>query len=204
MNKRKINTVHLIVIFNLFTIFTLFAQVKTNLEVVESLVDTSAKNIVKNIKETNNKELNLKFIASNDYSILQTELISELQKNDFEILNNKKEQQTLNYTLNNAGVKYKNIFKDGILGAYLVERESAINGSFFIEHNGRVGKVIKFNYTQSDTVLYDDIKSLDNIAYQFTSAELPSEPFFSSLLEPTIAIGTAAIAVYLFFNIRSK
>lgn len=207
MIKRIINTVHLIIILSLFINFTYFAQAKTNLEIVKSLVNSSVKDLAENIK-INSKEFEVKFIAANDYSILQTELLSDLQKNGF-ILFNKNESKnenlrTLTYTLDNAKVDYKNIFKDGILGVYLVEREATLNGSYFIEDNNKLGKVKEFNYSLLDTVLYDDIKSLDNIAYQFTSAELPDEPFFSSLLEPTIAIGTAAIAVYLFFNIRSK
>jgi hypothetical protein len=205
--KRIINTVHLIIILSLFINFTYFAQAKTNLEIVKSLVNSSVKDLAENIK-INSKEFEVKFIAANDYSILQTELLSDLQKNGF-ILFNKNESKnenlrTLTYTLDNAKVDYKNIFKDGILGVYLVEREATLNGSYFIEDNNKLGKVKEFNYSLLDTVLYDDIKTLDNIAYQFTSAELPDEPFFSSLLEPTIAIGTAAIAVYLFFNIRSK
>ncbi len=207
MIKRIINTVHLIIILSLFINFTYFAQAKTNLEIVKSLVNSSVKDLAENIK-INSKEFEVKFIAANDYSILQTELLSDLQKNGF-ILFNKNESKnenlrTLTYTLDNAKVDYKNIFKDGILGVYLVEREATLNGSYFIEDNNKLGKVKEFNYSLLDTVLYDDIKTLDNIAYQFTSAELPDEPFFSSLLEPTIAIGTAAIAVYLFFNIRSK
>jgi hypothetical protein len=205
--KRIINTVHLIIILSLFINFTYFAQAKTNLEIVKSLVNSSVKDLAENIK-INSKEFEVKFIAANDYSILQTELLSDLQKNGF-ILFNKNESKnenlrTLTYTLDNAKVDYKNIFKDGILGVYLVERKATLNGSYFIEDNNKLGKVKEFNYSLLDTVLYDDIKTLDNIAYQFTSAELPDEPFFSSLLEPTIAIGTAAIAVYLFFNIRSK
>ena len=209
MDKRKINRIQLIIIISLVINFTNFAQVKTNLEVVTDLVSKSVKDIVQNTETIDNKEFAIKFVAADDYSILRTKLISELQKNDF-ILFDKNESkniglQTLTYTLDEVGVKYKKIFKDGILGTYLVERESLIKGSFFIEEkNNKLGKVNAFNYTSLDTVLYDEVKTLDNIAYQFTSAKLPDEPFFSSLLEPIIAIGTAAIAVYLFFNIRSN
>jgi len=38
----------------------------------------------------------------------------------------------------------------------------------------------------------------------FTRAELPPEPFFSGLLEPAVAIGSAAVAIYLLFAVRSK
>jgi hypothetical protein len=40
--------------------------------------------------------------------------------------------------------------------------------------------------------------------YNFTKGDVPPEPFFSSLLEPTVAIVTTALAVALFFAIRSN
>ncbi len=110
----------------------------------------------------------------------------------------------LNFTLSEVKIIYKDIFRDGILGEYLVERETNLNNSFFIENKNEIGKVNNFSFTKLDTVKYDDIKKLENIAFSFTSAEVPSEPFFSSILEPVIAVGTAAVAVYLFFNIRSN
>jgi hypothetical protein len=85
-----------------------------------------------------------------------------------------------------------------------VKRESQLNGSFYLNDNGNISEVNSFNHFLADTVLYSEISQLDNIAYTFASADLPEEPFFSSTLEPVIAIGTAAVAVYLFFNIRSR
>jgi hypothetical protein len=48
------------------------------------------------------------------------------------------------------------------------------------------------------------VKSLENQALPFTKGEVPPEPLFSSLLEPAVALGTAAVVIYLFFSIRSK
>ena len=59
-------------------------------------------------------------------------------------------------------------------------------------------------YDKSDTVLFDEIKSLSNSSLPFTKGEAPAEPFFASLWEPVIAVGTAIVTIFLFFTIRSK
>jgi len=206
VKKSKRYTGFLIIVFSVFINLNYFAQTKTNLEMIEGLVGKSAEVIKLDTSSNNYGKLVLKFVAANDYEILQTKLISELQKNNFKLLNKKETSNLpkLIYTLDNAKVYYKNIFKDGILGTYLVERESTLDGSYFFENNNKIGKVKKFNFTVLDTVMYDDVKKLENIAYQFSAADLPNEPFFSSLLEPAIAISTAAIAIYLFFSLRSN
>jgi len=48
------------------------------------------------------------------------------------------------------------------------------------------------------------VKSLENPNHPFTKGNIPAEPFFESIPEPVLAIGTAATAVILFFILRSK
>ncbi len=200
MNKLKF---HIIVATFISIVYVnTFAQAESNLEVVKSLLSKTADEISKIVPSNNSKEIELKFIAADDYKILKTKLIEDLQKNNFILLN--ESNNKLNFTLSEVKIIYKDIFRDGILGEYLVERETNLNNSFFIENKNEIGKVNNFSFTKLDTVKYDDIKKLENIAFSFTSAEVPSEPFFSSILEPVIAVGTAAVAVYLFFNIRSN
>ncbi len=213
MLKVSKNTILIFFVFFLVTSVQAIAQEKSNLEVINNLLEKSVTSIALNNKDITSKKYIFQFVGANDYSILETELIKMLQKKGFTIYrfnknviadSNKKISNRLVYTLENVKVIYKSVFKDGFLGKYLVKREAFVNGNYFKENKDKIGKVNEFSFTSVDTVLYDDIKNLDNIAYRFTSAELPEEPFFSSLLEPIIAIGTAAIAVYLFFNIRSK
>jgi len=196
--KFQINIVILINIFSL----NVFAQTKTNLEVVQSLISKNVNEISKTVPSNNTEEIELKFIAADDYKILKTKLIEDLQNNNFTLEN--ESNNKFNFTLSEVKIIYKDIFRDGILGEYLIERETNLKSSFFVENKNEIGKVNNFSFTKLDTVKYDDIKKLENIAFSFTSAELPSEPFFSSILEPVIAVGTAAVAVYLFFNIRSN
>jgi len=65
-----------------------------------------------------------------------------------------------------------------------------------------VVKNFKFNYI--DTVDANKIKNIEDPAIPFTQAALPAEPFFSSIYEPVIAVGAAALTVILFFTVRSK
>ncbi len=183
-----------------FSCFT--AQTKTNFEIIDSLIFLSTEQISRELNQ--NDEYYLEFIGADDYAILKSKVIQFLKLGEIRIIENEKKQNKLTYNLEDVKINYTNVFKDGLFGTYLVERGAYLKGSFFVTNNGKIDDVNSFNHLFSDTVLYSEVSQLDNIAYSFTSAELPDEPFFSSTLEPVIAIGTAAVAVYLFFNIRSR
>jgi len=180
------------------------AQIKTNLEIVDSLLGVSVSEI-NSLKIDKNLSFKFEFNSPQEYSAMSNSVIEKLQNVGF-ILNSEENSNSeiLNYSIKNIFVEYPEMFRDGIFGEYLVNRKIKVEGSFYFSSNGILGKVEKFDYNFSDTLALSGLNSVQNIAYGFTSPEIPSEPFFSSLIEPTIAIGTAAVAVYLFFNVRSK
>lgn len=175
---------------------------KTNFELADSLIYLSAKSISENI--TTNVKYTLNFNTSESYSVLKSKVISYLQNFDVEMKENLDEAQIINYSIDELRIGYSDVFRDGFLGEYVVNRTAELKGSYHISTSNEIGQANKFYYTLSDSLLYSDISKVENLAYTFTSAELPEEPFFSSTLEPILAVGTAAVAVYLFFNIRSK
>jgi galactose-1-phosphate uridylyltransferase len=178
------------------------AQSRTNFEIVDSLIHISVNEISKNLR--NDGTYNLIFNSSEDYSILKPKVMSYLQQYEVELKENDKGLVDINYNMNEASISYSEIFKDGLFGNYLVKRRAEIVGSYFTTYENSINRSIDFNYNLEDSVLYSEISRIENIAYSFTTSEVPEEPFFSSTLEPVIAIGTAAVAAYLFFNIRSK
>ncbi|MCB0750034.1 MAG: hypothetical protein KDC52_01025 [Ignavibacteriae bacterium] len=179
------------------------AQTKTNLEVVDSLIGLSINKISNSVLDKSN-EFALNFNSPEDYKIFNNSIVDKLQKSGFNLSEEKNRSEILNYSIENIAVDYSDMFRDGIFGEYLIQRNINLNGSYFVISSGNLGNVNNYEYTFKDTVALNAVNSLQNIAYSFTSPEIPDEPFFSSLVEPTIAVGTAAIAVYLFFNIRSK
>jgi hypothetical protein len=48
-----------------------------------------------------------------------------------------------------------------------------------------------------------DVESLENSGIPATHGVIPKEGLFSTFLEPLVAIGAMAVAVYLLFHVRS-
>jgi hypothetical protein len=182
-----------------FLIGSSFPQSKTNLEVFYSLVDSSVNQFIK----TNNPPAKIKVeMNSGDvYSVFNNQLLGDLKAKGISSSVDKNDSlPVLSYTMEKTFTQYTNIFRDGVLGPFLVQREISLKGNYLYSLSGKKD----FSFSSIDTVKIDDIKYLENASYKFTNGTLPPEPFFTGLFEPVVALGTAAAAVILFFTVRSK
>jgi hypothetical protein len=201
----KINTLILLFLF-LAVGSKIFSQEKTNLNLLYNLADSSAISIVKNLP-SEQKKLGFNFVLGSDYDLFKDHLITYFAGKKYKIFQPDKSVDVdsvlkIDYTFDNAGVTYGNTFRDGFLGKFKVRRNVTISGSYVINKNPIFAA--KFNYAVSDTINYGDIRELENSSYPVTKGEIPPEPFFSNLLEPVIAVGSAVVVIFLFFTIRSK
>jgi len=199
---------HIIFFKNLLIIFffssQIFSQQLTNLEKIYELIDNSGKDISLIIK-SRNEEFGLKLSCPAELNILEQRVRFAFSRESLNFNKNTPlSEAVLNYNVDNAGINYKRVFKDGWFGDLLVEREAVLKGTFVLESKGMFLKSDKFEYAELDTVKLDDISKLENMSLPFTKNEVPPEPFFSGLLEPVIAVGTAVVTVILFFTVRSK
>lgn len=179
---------------------SVFAQTKTNLDIFYTLVDSSVKEFTSYIPETKDT-IQLQLNLGEVYSIFNNRILASVYSSG-KIVSEKKESTNINFIIDNAGVRYGEIFRDGFFGEYLIPRSISLKGNYLAQGNSAGFR--EFNYSFTDTIKYDDIKYVENQSYAFTTGAIPSEPFFSGLLEPVVAIGTAALAIILFFTIRSK
>jgi hypothetical protein len=200
--KIKISGFLILLVFSFSFSFTV-AQTKTNLEIFYGLVDSSVAKIDQNI---NSKDLKVTFSTGDYYRLFQNQVIADFVKLGRNILSDSIKTspgfETINYSIDNANVKYGDMERNGLLGDFVMQRKIDLSGSYSISKETVISE--RFDYAYIDTVSVDDAKAIENPSFPFTQAEIPSEPFFSSLLEPAIAIGSAALAVILFFTIRSK
>ncbi len=188
--------------FGILISISALAQTTTNLEIFYSLVDSSVKVMADEIPISQNK-INLNLTLGNAYSIFNNQIISSLTKNNKSIVDTKNEETiNVNYVIDKAGLKYGEIFRDGLLGDEKIPRTLELKGNYLIGNSNNVVK--NFEYAHTDTININQVKEVENISYPFTQSEVPAEPFFTNLWEPLIAIGAAAVAVYLFFSVRSK
>ncbi len=197
---RKIYLSLLVFIFIVFS----NAQSKTNLEILNSLIDSVAEEISNNYNSTNS-EFDLEINTPNEYTFLKNRITFSLKNNDLNIFTNvDTTDKKIIFNLDKAVTNYHQIIKGGIFGDLLLERELIISGTYYLENDYKVENSKEFYFSEIDTVLLDNIKKLENSSLPFTKDELPPEPFFSGIIEPAVALGTAVVAVILFFTVRSN
>lgn len=192
-----------IIFLLIFLNFSLEAQPKTNLDVFKELVDASIVEIFAQA-DAAQKDIHLDLKLGSSYSIFENQIFKSVHKQSKSISSvyNPSENIKLSYSIENAVVNYGEVFRDGFLGEHFVDRKVFISGSYRLQ-NGKTA-VDNFYYENIDTVKFDEIQNLENPSYPFTKGETPTEPFLSNLFEPLVAITTAAVAIALFFTVRSK
>ncbi len=182
----------------------IFPQTKTNLQVLYSLNDLLVNQIVENIPQKNDKII-LTLNLGESYSIFSNHIKNDFIKNGKEIFTIPQEELKLpeiNIVLEEAGVQYGEVDRDGWFGDYYVPRTLLIKGHYLntASNNG----LQQYFITAIDTVKVEELESLENNSFPFTKGNIPAEPFLSSVWEPIIAIGVAAAAILLLFSVRSK
>lgn len=192
-----------------FLLVVLFAgvsvcQSKANLEVFYDLNDSLVQRIVKELPGEQKKIL-LSLNLGKSYSLFSNHLKNEFIKSGFEVLNKPIEELNIpqvNIVLEKAGVEYGDVERDGWFGDYYTTRTIEIKGNYMQTFSEK--GLEEFNISEKDTVKVSDIEKLENESFPFTQGKIPAEPFLSSIWEPVIAIGIAAVTVFLFFTVRSK
>ncbi len=197
-------SVYFTFILILITFASINAQSKDNLSIFFNLADSASNNII-NILPVNCKEVKINFEQGSDFGVFTNQILNNFKLKNINIFLGNIDSANIpviNLTIINAKVSYGSLFREGILGDYFSERTLVLSGNYSILNNGTFVK--GFNYSYSDTLNYNQIKQFENISYPFTKGEIPAEPFFASLYEPVVAVGASALAIILFFTIRSK
>lgn len=175
------------------------AQTDSNMDIFNRLVDSSVVKINKVIPG-NGDTIAVRFSPAENYSVFRNRVVLDFSRLGRKIVPGS--SNVVNYSIVKAGVNYGDMYRDGVFGDYFMPRTLSLKGSYSVESASEMPG--EFHFTSVDTVAVDDLETIENPAYTFTGGDVPSEPFFSSLFAPVVAIGSAALAVILFFTVRSK
>lgn len=194
-------------IFGLLISTAAFAQPKTNLDIFYGLVDSAGNKLFAELKGTTS-EINLVMELGTYYNVFENTLVSKITSQGIKVYrgSEKNNSAKVNFVMDNAIVTYGEPERKSLLGSFYSTRKLEISGNYVYaaNSNSAFSEQKKYNFAFIDTILVEDIDKVENRSYPFTQGILPSEPFISSLFEPVIAVGAAALAVILFFSIRSK
>lgn len=191
--------------FLFFAIFfqaSIFSQPVSNLDKFYDLVDSASTKFVNDLNTTNKVKLEL--TLGSDYVLFANQIRGKILKRGIELISDDQSANnfvTASFVIDNALVTYSAPEREGFFGSFYTERVLQLSGNYFITSNQNIKA---FNLVDKDTINVEDVEKLENRSYPFTHGELPPEPFFSSLLEPIVAIGAAAVTIILFFSVRSK
>lgn len=177
--------------------FSAYGQTKTNLELFFQLADSAANGLVQNLG--NERNVQIDFVLGKDYQVFQNSILSHFQNKEIDKESGKIQVQ---FVLTEVRVEYDEPERKSLFGSFFVKRNMHFSGNYSIISESTMVK--DFSYTINDDIPYENIEAVENSSFPFTQGKIPAEPFFSSLLEPAIALGSAAAAVYIFFSARSK
>lgn len=178
---------------------TIKAQIISNLEKFYSFVDSASNLLINDLTIKDGVYLNLDF--STDYLVFNNQIRGNLLRNNIRLVKNDEAKIKIDFIIDDCLVSYGEPRKDGWFGDFYTERTIKLSGNYFIPNSVSVKN---FSFEETDIVKVDDIQKIENRAFPFTKGELPPEPFLSSILEPIVAVGAAAITIILFFSVRSK
>jgi len=165
------------------------------------MVDSSVNSFISQVPPSD-KNIKLILNLGDRYSFFNNKIINEINSSEKKLIDRSNDAITVNYVIENINVDYGEIFRDGFFGDYLITRNLLLKGNYLIGTNSALFN--EFSYSFNDTIKFDEINLIENGSFEFTRGKIPAEPFFSSLFEPIVAVGTTALAVILFFTIRSK
>lgn len=196
--KKSLRFLFLLLIINTSN----YSQTISNLDKFYTLIDSASSLLLTDLGDV--KKINLELNFGVDYSVFANKVRGNLLRSGIQLIGNKPDEQNfvrVNFVVDDSYVGYSEPEKDGIFGNYFAERTIELSGNYFISNQSQVKD---FKITAIDTINVENVEYVENRSYPFTRGDLPTEPFFSSILEPVIAIGAAAVVIILFFSVRSK
>ncbi len=101
---------------------------------------------------------------------------------------------------------YKDIFSSSFLSSKKVKRKIEVKYFNKIIDNSTNVEIYSNNINESyeDDFLLDNLEQVENSSYEFTKGQLPEENLLDKVLIPAVVVGASAVAIILFFVIRSK
>ena len=101
---------------------------------------------------------------------------------------------------------YKEIFSSSFLGNKRVKRKIEVMFLYKIIDNNTKEEIYSNTTNESfeDDFLLDNLEQIERSKYTFTKGKLPEENLFEKFLVPAVIVAASAVAIILFFVIRSK
>ena len=176
---------------------------------MQNLIEQMTEEIINGSHILQGESIAVKLKASDDGWIAESAVNSVLKSLGYQVFfqNDTMSQRKFLFDVMTAHyhVQYDEMFRDGLLGVKKVKRtiSTELSAQTF---NTRTNEVLfsgSLSKQAADTVAVDDIQTIELPSVKSTHGELPAESFLDRIVEPFVIIGVTAVAIYLFFHVRS-
>jgi len=102
-------------------------------------------------------------------------------------------------------IRYSNVRRTGIFGSRVLDRSVVLLARLRLVDRRRDAVLMagERRAEYSDTIELSQVEGIEHTAIPSTRGQIPSEDFFSGVVEPLVIIGAVAVAVFLLFTVRS-
>lgn len=181
-------------------------RTKANLEIINTVLYNDFEKCIEYINLLGSDKI---YLIHNDKKNETSEYIIKHFKNTFisyKLITDesiKNPDYILQFENANITTNYKLEEKNLIFKKY-IQREIYCGFDFIIKDKDSILYKHKFSDLIRDTIDYKHIAYIETDNYKFTKGKIPEEGFWDKYLIPGSAILISAIAIILFFTIRSK
>ncbi len=140
--------------------------------------------------------------------IVENAFLSALQERDFTVRTASDESVNsimFDFTLIELKVRYRHGNRDGFFGKRTIERSvsTVLAGKVYRTSSGELYYAGTVEKSAKDQIAIDDFPRVEHEQINVTHGTLPTGGFMKKILEPAVVITATAIAIYLFFSVRS-
>lgn len=188
-----------IIILFLIGITSLAAE--TNFEKLNQLSSLYSDTLVAELKNLSIEKVYLEKQDVAGFWLLEQKLVTKFNENDISVFSKATNENT---KLSLNIIQFKTEFLEHSNSDSLI-RITMIKSYPVVENiNGQLIDLKINEIAVSDTITYDNLESLQGTSKGFDLAEVPEQnKFYKKYIEPIIIIGSAAVAIILFFTVRS-
>ncbi len=176
---------------------------QTNYEVTKIIFEKFSKKIFAELTKLPDTIFVIRGTEHPTFPHLESYLITELTSKGYRFISTSNQTD---YPLIELIVdKYRIVYSNKLETKKRVERKVQLAVTALIKKKGIPVQPIKFETEQNDTISVDFIEYIERDGTPF-KAEIPKEEetFVEKYIEPIIVIASSAIAILIFFTVRSK
>lgn len=174
------------------------AQVKTNMQLFEALVDSSIIRMENDLAYSKNDSVIC--IIPSEAQTLSAFTLTSVKKHSRLAPSGNTAPRNIIFTIEDIQIRYPEIGKYSFFGDNFLVRNAIVKSSMYSGAQG--DSLYHISYSITDTIPLSEQENIELRSNKLTTASLPSEPLFSTLLEPVIGVAAIAITTYLLFTVR--